>query len=154
MITVREAEEGERELLSVLLQKYLYEMSRYYNDKMDKNGNFPYPYLPLYFSEESRRAYFFLEENELIGFALINSHSFTGEDIENCIAEFTVFPAYRRRGKGTEAIAALKEKRRGKWQLKYSQDNPEGERFWNGIKEKYNGTEPRLNEKETAITFE
>ena len=153
MITVRTVEEGEKELLSGLLQRYLREMSRYYDDKADENGNFPYPYLPFYFSEESRRAYFFQEDDELIGFALINTHSFNGEKADNCIAEFTILPGYRCRGKGTEAMAALKEVREGNWQLKYSEDNVEAVRFWNRIKEKYDGREERLNEKEIVITF-
>lgn len=31
-------------LLYYLLQKYLYEMPRFYEDDLDKEGNYPYPH--------------------------------------------------------------------------------------------------------------
>lgn len=146
-------EENERDVLFNYLQKYLYELSLYYGDTMDDKGNFCYKYFPLYFQEEDRAAYFFVEDDERIGFALINAHSFTDEKIENCIAEFTIFPAYRHRGKGMEAIAALKGVREGKWQLKYSKENSSAMRFWQQVKERYHGIEQPLEENEMIITF-
>ena len=151
---VRVVKEEEKSSLFNCLQKYLYEMSQYYGDTMDDTGNFCYKYFPLYFQENERAAYFFEEGDERIGFALINAHSFTDEKIENCIAEFTIFPAYRQGGKGLKAIAALKEMRKGKWQLKYSKENRSGMKFWQKVKERYNGIEQPLDGSEIVITFE
>ena len=153
MIKAQEVAKSQEQLLYNLLQKYLYEMTAYYDDPMDENGNFSYPYFPYYFTEADRQAFFLYDDETMIGFALINAHSFTGEAVDNGIAEFTIFPAYRHRGKGMEAIEALRAVRKGSWQLKYSTTNPRAAAFWNKIKEKYNGHEQKLSGAEIAITF-
>lgn len=158
MLRAVEVRRSEEPVLFNLLQKYLYEMSTYYNNEMDENGNFPYKYLPYYFKEEAseqgRQAFFFYDDSQRTGFALINTHSFTGKQVNNCIAEFTIFPAYRRQGNGMKALDALRAARRGSWQLKYSNANRSGAAFWQKVKQNYHGTEQKLNETETAITFD
>ena len=154
MIEAVEVNKAQETVLSNLMQKYLYEMTRYYDDPMDENGNYAYPYLPSYFTEDGRQAYFLYDGSVMVGFALINRHSFTGEPADNCIAEFTIFPAYRRGGRGADAIAALKRKRAGTWQLKYSTGNATATAFWQAIKNTYHGREQRLNDKERVIHFE
>ncbi len=155
MVTAVEAGKTDMQVLFNLIQKYLYEMTAYDDNSMDEHGNYPYEYLPYYFTDEDRRAYFLYDGPVMIGFALINKHSFTGEPADNCIAEFTIFPAYRRCGKGMEAIEALKAvRKRGTWQLKYSTDNRSGALFWRKVKEKYRGTEFKLEGPEVAVSFE
>ena len=154
MVKAQEVEKSKEQILYNLLQKYLYEMTAYYDDPMDENGNFPYKYLPYYFTEKDRQAFFLYDDDVMIGFALINTHSFTREPVDNCIAEFTIFPAYRHKGKGLEAIEALWAVRKGSWQLKYSTANQVGAAFWEKVKEKYNGQEHKLEGTEIAITFE
>ncbi|MCD8144744.1 MAG: hypothetical protein LUD79_05330 [Oscillospiraceae bacterium] len=158
MLRAVEVRRSEESALFNLLQKYLYEMSTYYDNVMDESGNFPYKYLPYYFKaearEQGRQAFFFYDDLQRIGFALINTHSFTGEQVDNCIAEFTIFPAYRRQGNGMQALEALRTARHGSWQLKYSNVNRSGAAFWQKVKQNYHGTEQKLNETETAITFD
>lgn len=154
VIKAIEVEKSQEHVLSNLMQKYLYEMSAYYGDAMDESGNFSYKYLPLYFTGEDRSAYFLYDGAAMIGFALINAHSFTGEPADNCIAEFTIFPAYRRGGRAMEAIEALLAVRKGTWQLKYSAENRPGAAFWQRVKEKYQGSEQELEDGEIAISFE
>lgn len=139
--------------MSNYLQKYLYEMSLYYGDEMDSGGNYKYTYLPYYFEEASRKAFFIYSNDKVIGFALINNHSFTGDQIDNCIAEFTIFPAYRHNGNGMKAIELIMKKRPGSWQLKYSSKNKPGMIFWKKVKEKYMGKETFLEENEIALTI-
>lgn len=139
MVSVREVQAKEEQVLSNLLQKYLYEMSPYFHDEIDADGNYPYRYLPLYFTEADRRAYFIYDDDQIIGFALINAYSLTDEPMDNCIAEFTIFPVYRSKGKGLDAVDALVKLRSGKWQLKYVTMNQPAERFWNKVKQRYNG---------------
>lgn len=153
MVQAVEVQQSQKQLLFNLMQKYLYEMTAYYENKMDESGNYPYPYLPRYFEEPGRQAYFFYDDAVLIGFALINQYSFTGDQIDNCIAEFTIFPAYRRHGKGSDAVRALIKQRKGSWQLKYSTDNPSGTAFWRKIKEEYHGQEQALEGTEIALTL-
>lgn len=153
MVKAQVVTKDKEQVLFNLLQKYLYEMTTYYDDPMDENGNYPYKYLPYYFTDKDWKAYFLYDDETMIGFALVNKHSFTGEPIDNCIAEFTIFPAYRHQGKGMDAIEALRAVRKGRWQLKYSTVNKQGEVFWQRVKERYNGKEQKLEGTETAITF-
>lgn len=153
MIKLEVIGKDKEHILYNLMQKYLYEMNRYYDEQMDANGNFEYKYLPYYFTESDRKAYFIYNNSDLIGFALVNTHSFTGEMVDNCIAEFTVFPSFRNQGYGVDAIDALMKVRPGSWQLKYSMDNKSGMAFWKKICEKYNGTEAKLEGKEIVLTI-
>lgn len=153
MVKAQVITKDKERVLFNLLQKYLYEMTAYYDDPMDEDGNFSYKYLPYYFTDKDRQAYFLYDDETMIGFALINTHSFTGEPIDNCIAEFTIFPAYRHHGKGMEAIEALRAVRKGTWQLKYSTVNKQGASFWQRVKKKYDGKEQNLEGTEIAITF-
>lgn len=153
MLCIREVKKENEPVLFSCLQKYLYEMSQYYGGEMNAEGNFDYPYLPFYFEEASRTALFFCEDDRVIGFCLINRHSWTNEPIDNSIAEFTIFPAYRHNGNGTKAVELLMKHRPGSWQLKYSTKNGPGRKFWKKIKEKYGGTECPLQGDEIALTI-
>ena len=44
MITLKEVTENEKNVLWNINQKYLYEMTQYYPDEMDENGNYHYGY--------------------------------------------------------------------------------------------------------------
>ena len=154
MVSLVEVKKSKEHVLYNLLQKYLYEMSQYYDDTMDEDGNFKYEYLSYYFTDPNRSAYFIYDENIMIGFVMVNDNSFTDEPIENCIAEFTIFPAFRHSGKAKKTIAALKKLRKGKWQLKYSRKNVSAANFWQKIKILYHGAEQPLGESEVAVTFE
>lgn len=136
------------------MQEYLSEMAEYYGDQPDADGRYPYRYLPLYFTDDDRSAYFIYDDTEMIGFALINAYSLTGEIIRNCIAEFTIFPEYRNKGMGMKAIAALKEGRSGKWQLKFSMQNKPARRFWTNVKDRFDGAIIPLSENENIVEFE
>ena len=140
--------------LSSLMQKYLYELSAYYDIPMDENGDYEYRYFEAYFTEPERAAYFFLEGQKTVGFCMINKHPFTDERADNNIAEFTVFPAFRNKGRGEEALRLLKRERRGSWQLKFSESNRAAAAFWRKIGRKYCGKERTLPDGETALSFE
>lgn len=154
MVSVRIVKREEEQILNNLLQKYLYEMSQFFDDNMDADGNYPYQYLPLYFTDNDRSAYFIYDNDELIGFALINAYSLTDEKIDNCIAEFTIFPIYRNEGRGMAAVDALVKERSGKWQLKYVTMNRPAEHFWNKVRERYNGDVVPMSECGRIVEFE
>lgn len=153
MIHVKEVKKENYPVLFNFMQKYLYEMSSYYDNEMNAEGNYEYPYLPYYFEEKHRKAFFICDDDIVIGFTLINDHSFTGEPIKNCIAEFTIFPAYRHKGNGMKTMDLLMQSLPGSWQLKYSLKNEAGTAFWKKVREKYEGTETWLGEDEVALTI-
>ena len=145
--------EEEMAVLYNLLQKYLYEMTLYYNNDLNESGNYEYKYLPLYFSESDRQAYFIYNDNTMVGFTLINKHSWTNEETDNCIAEFTIFPMFRKHRYAMEAVKELIRLRPGTWQLKYSKDNKIGTAFWKKVAEIYKGEETELTGNEIAVKF-
>ena len=56
MIQLVHASPENRDLLWNIHQKYLYEMTNYYDNEMDDQGNYPYKYFNAYFEEPERKA--------------------------------------------------------------------------------------------------
>ena len=71
MVRLVTAIEKDRDLLWNINQKYLYEMTNYYDDTMDEHGNYHYGHFEEYFSDPKRTAYLLYDEDTLIGFAMI-----------------------------------------------------------------------------------
>ena len=72
MIELRDIKSEDRELFWNIHQKYLYEMTNYYDDKMDEAGNYHYGYFDAYFTEPQRKAMFIYFDKHLAGFVMIN----------------------------------------------------------------------------------
>ena len=145
--------EGERTLLYHLLQKYLYEMTRFYADDVDGEGNYPYPYFGDYFSDPDRRAYLLRVEGKAAGFALLNRHSALGREVDWAMAEFCVLPRYRREGLGLEAARWLFDLHPGRWEVKYTTANLAAQRLWDLAASGYGPKKYPLPEGEEALAF-
>jgi len=153
MVRLVQVKKEQEQILFNLLQKYIYEMSVYYGESPDAQGIYPYPYLPYYFTEPARQAFFICDGDTRVGFTMINTHSFTDEKVDSCIAEFTIFPAYRKNGYALEAVRELTKLRPGTWQLKYLPKNKPGMLLWQKVKESYGGSETVLEDGEIVISF-
>lgn len=70
------------------------------------------------------------------------------------MAEFTIFPACRRKHLASEAVKTILEKHLGKWEIKYNEKNTAAKKFWNRITSGYSPEKTRLNEEETVLSFE
>ena len=147
------ARKEDRELLWNLNQKYLYEMTNYYYDLLDENGNLHYGYFDEYFTDPRRKAFFLYEENTLVGFAMIHPYSETGGKPDYVLAEFTVFPMYRRRHLAQKAAEQIFENFRGEWELKYNENNSAAKALWTKVTARYHVRPIRLNEAETVLSF-
>ena len=137
MIVLKEVQASDKEKLWNVFQKYFYEMSSYYDMDMDELGNYPYKYFDHYFEEAERTALFICHDQMLVGFAMLNSYSCLGDRIDHAIAEFTIFPRYRKRRFGMDAVRKIFEKYHGRWEIKYSGKNKPAEAFWSKATEKY-----------------
>ena len=137
MVSLRAVSPTEKPTLWNFLQKYLYEMSQFYSDEMDTGGSYSYPHFGRYFSDENRHAYFIehsVEDDErIVGFAMVNAHSCLGRPIDHAMAEFTVFPVYRKRGLAAEAVKQVFALHPGAWEIKYSLVNIKASRFWRTV---------------------
>ena len=143
----------DRELLWNINQKYLYEMTNYYDDEMDECGNLHYGYFDEYFTDPERKAFFIYEEGTLVGFAMIHPYSNIGGTPDHVLAEFTVFPTYRRRRLATKAAEAIFGRFKGSWEVKYNEKNVAAKAFWNRVTAKFSPTKTALNDMETVLSF-
>lgn len=143
----------EKPLLYHLLQKYLYEMTNYYEDDLDEMGNYPYPYFDAYFTDRTRQAFLFLEGDKVIGFALLNRHSELGREIDHAVAEFCILPKYRRDHAGMRAVQLLFKKFPGRWEVKYAAANLPAVHLWHRATELYGPEKHFLPCGEEVLTF-
>ena len=143
----------DRERLWNINQKYLYEMTNYYDDEMDQLGNLHYGYFDAYFTDPKRKAFFLYEEKVLVGFAMIHPYSNIDEEPDYVLAEFTVFPMYRSRHLAVRAAETIFGQFKGRWEVKYNEKNIPAKALWNIVTEKYNPQLTRLNDTETVLSF-
>ncbi|NNE51601.1 MAG: GNAT family N-acetyltransferase [Sulfitobacter sp.] len=88
------------------------------------------PYVPQtldrYWMEPGRHPYLITLDGTAIGFALVWNHA----DGFHELVEFTIQPAFRHRGLGTEAATMIFEALGGDWILGVAQHSPGGMTFW------------------------
>ena len=92
MIELQLVKDSEKELLYNIFQKYLYEMTKYYDDEMDDKGNYLYRYFDNYFVEPTRKALFIIRDSKIVGFMMLNNHSYVNQKPDHVISEFSIFP--------------------------------------------------------------
>lgn len=153
MITLKPVEQADRTRLWNVFQKYYYEMSPYYDLRMDPSGCYEYRYFDSYFKENGRAAYFIYDGEAFIGFSMINDYSCLGDRIDHAVAEFTVFPRYRRGHRAEEAARSIFRLHPGRWEIKFSDRNLPAAAFWRKITEQYTPQETPLGGNETVLSF-
>ena len=154
MVTLRPVRPEDRALLWKLNQKYLYEMTRFYDDPMDEEGNYHYGHFEEYFTDPKREAYFLCVGETLVGFAMLHPYSQVGGRPDCTMAEFTVFPAYRRRRYALESARLLLARHPGQWEIKYNEKNVGAKRLWQTVTAPYRPEAVHLNEEETVLVFD
>lgn len=150
LIEVRPAD---RELLWNIKQKYLYEMTNYYDDELDAKGVLHDGYFDAYFTDPKRSAFFLYERQTLVGFAMIHPYFCFGGSPDYVLAEFTVFPMYRGRGLAKAAAETIFARFRGRWEVKYNEKNRPAAGLWTKLTAPYRPETIRLNETETVLFF-
>ena len=144
----------DRELLWNINQKYLYEMTNYYDDVLDDKGVLHYGYFDAYFTDPKRRAFFLYENDALVGFAMIHPYSYFGGETGHVLAEFTVFPMFRHRHLALQAAELIFERFKGSWEVKYNEKNAAAKALWTKAAEKFKPQKKHLNEFETVLMFQ
>ena len=153
MIRLQKAAKKDRDLLWNLNQKYLYEMTNFYDDPMDENGNYHYGHFDEYFTDPKRTAYFIFNDDTLVGFAMLNPYSCIERSPDNTMAEFTIFPVYRRNHFAVKAARHILSQHRGEWEIKYNEKNTSAKKLWNSVAAPYEPEIVRLNDEETVLIF-
>lgn len=153
MLRLQNVQEKDRELLWNINQKYLYEMTNFYDDPMDKNGNYHYGHFDEYFSDPERVAYFIYNDDVLTGFAMLCPYSNINQDPDYTMAEFTIFPSFRRKHLALDAARMILDQHPGKWEIKYNEKNSGAGKLWNMVAAPYEPEVYHLNEEETVLSF-
>ena len=118
MIRLERVKHEEKDLFFNINQKYLYEMTNYYDDEMDEFGNYHYGYFEQYFVDEKRHAYFVYNDDKLVGFVMVHPYSVINLDIDYTMAEFCIFPTFRRNHYALDTVKLIFEMYKGKWEIK------------------------------------
>ena len=154
MVRLQTVGKSDRELLWNINQKYLYEMTNFYDDPMDENENYHYGYFDAYFSDPKRIAYFIYHDDILIGFAMLCPYSYIGQNPDYTMAEFTIFPSFRRRHFALDAAGLILAKHPGRWEIKYNEKNTGAVKLWNKVAAPFGPEVHHLNPEETVLSFE
>ena len=135
-------------------QKYLYEMTQFYDDPMDEEGNYHYGYFDLYFEgRPDRKAFYINECGREVGFVMLNRYSHLGDEIDHAMAEFTVYPRYRRHGIARRTAELLFTEYPGRWEIKYNILNGKAAELWNSVAAPYAPVKTRISNVEEVLSF-
>lgn len=154
MIKLQLVKDSEKEVLYNIFQKYLYEMTKYYDDEMDYKGNYLYRYFDNYFVESTRKALFIIRDSKIVGFMMLNNNSYINQKPDHVISEFSIFPMYRKKGIAQEAIALAYSQYPGKWELKFSLKNKSAVNFWRKSTESFKPIVYNLEDDEQVLVFQ
>ncbi len=118
-ITIAPVPESRRAVLDAMAQTYFREIlpdgPRYYPAALDR-----------YWVEQGRHPYLIESDAVPIGFALVWNH----RDGSHELAEFTIQPAFRHKGVGTQAAGLIFTALGGDWVLGVAEHSPGGMAFW------------------------
>jgi len=153
MISLKPVRSEDHDLLWNINQKYLYEMTNYYPDPMDENGNFHYGHFEEYFTDPNRKAFFIYDDETMIGFVMICPYSNIGHHPDYTMAEFTIFPSFRRNHYAMKTAEKLLSDFPGNWEIKYNEKNTGAKKLWTMVTAPYRPVIHNLNEEETVFEF-
>lgn len=153
MITIKKVINKDRDLLFNINQKYLYEMTQFYDDKIDENGNYHYGHFDEYFIDSKRSAYFIYNDNNLVGFFMIHPYSYFNYSPDYVLAEFTIFPHFRKRHYAEETIKIIFDTFPGNWEIKYNENNIKAKNLWLKVTNLYSPIHKSFSPEETVLIF-
>jgi predicted acetyltransferase len=127
MSTITSARPDQKPLIANLIQLYLYDMTESMPFPVGPDGRFEYDFLDRFW----RFPYLIQADGEIAGFALvIDECPLTGRKPCFFMAEFFVLKAYRRRGMGKAALAAILRCHPGDWHVGVPLANGPAQKFW------------------------
>lgn len=127
MIKLDLVKKKERKVLENLLQLYLHDLSLYFKVDFDSTTClYKYDSLDKYFDGSKNYAYFIKEEENKVGFILIDSDS-----NHYIVQEIFTLNNYKGRGLASDAITKIFDMYRGNWVIKVVPNSIKAEIFWN-----------------------
>jgi predicted acetyltransferase len=126
--TVKIADIKDKPVIHTMLQNYLRDLTEFETISLNESGEYEYPYLKYYWTENTRYPYLLYCNGDVSGFALVRK-----EEKFFSMAEFSVLPTFRRKGTGTLFALDVIQKHSGKWHIEYNNKNNAGKKFWNKL---------------------
>jgi predicted acetyltransferase len=126
--TVKIADIKDKPVIHTMLQNYLRDLTEFEIIPQSESGEYEYPYLKYYWTENTRYSYLLYCNADISGFALVRK-----EEKFFSMAEFSVLPNFRRKGAGTLFALDVIHKHPGKWHIEYNVKNTAGKKFWNKL---------------------
>lgn len=136
-IVIKKALIEEKQVLSNLMQLYLFELNKYNNSDLNNDGFFEYEYFNSYWDESSRYPFLFYYSEKLAGFVLVNSYSVLNHENTKSIAEFFVLPIYRKMNIGKYVAFKIFNMFPSNWQVCEMTRNKPAIDFWRKIVREY-----------------
>lgn len=133
MLNLIKVEKEERSKLDNLLQMYLHNISLYFPIAFNsEEGKYCYDDISKYFDNPANDAYFFKEDNDIVGFAFVDK-------VEEgyCVQEFFIMNNYKRNGFGKKFAYKIFDKHNSNWVIKSLPKSPVAEQFWEKIIKDY-----------------
>ncbi|AIQ30236.1 MULTISPECIES: GNAT family N-acetyltransferase [Paenibacillus] len=132
----------QKQIISRLMQFYLYDFTRYLELQVDRDGLFPsYPGLEAYWNSGLNKfAYLFTVDGNIAGFALVD-RLLRDPEGQFYMTEFFVMQKYRRSGVGTWAAHRLFDMFPGDWKVSQIRANTPARNFWHRVIGSYTGGE-------------
>lgn len=126
-ITITPATDDQKPLVANLIQLYLYDMTDSMPFPVGPDGRFEYDFFDRFW----RFPYLIHSDNEIAGFAfVIDECPLTARKSCWFMAEFFVLRAYRHRGVGQGAVAAIIDRHPGDWHIAVPLANAPAQSFW------------------------
>jgi predicted acetyltransferase len=138
--------------LADAMRPYLAELAKIEGDQAEATS-LDYSYLPLYWTESGREAYWLEEQGNRAGFALINRHALVRSGAWN-VSEFYVAPAWRRKGLGLQAARALFALHPGWWEIGILPGHIAALSFWTIVLEGCSGVRLEQFQPGTVVDWE
>ena len=121
----------QKPILANLLELYAYDFTEFCDFDIDNDGFYGYPYLPLYWTEETRFPYLIYVNKKIAGFVLVQKGSPISDNTTVWdISEFFVMKKYKQLGVGTAAALKIWEEFKGPWQVRVLAGNQNACSFW------------------------
>ncbi|REJ09029.1 GNAT family N-acetyltransferase [Halobacillus trueperi] len=131
MVSLQKVREEEATKLHNIMQFYIYEFSKYIPDiKLEDNGSYKPFDLEKYWTNDNFHAYFIKLRDELIGFALVESATFSSP---NTIQEYFISAKYMGNGYGKDVARKLFTMFPGEWEITQIENNEPAHAFWRGL---------------------
>lgn len=132
-IKLKEISLNKKNILDNLIQLYLHDISLDFPIDFDSStGLYKYDNIKKYFKNENNKAFFILNNKEIVGFILLD---FSIDKI--IIQEMFILNNYRRMGIGKIAVNLIFDKFKGIWEIKSLPCSINAERFWTSTIKEY-----------------